>query len=179
MAAFIAWLLVLMICSLGRASGRRPGLATAAGVLAVSLFTYSCAGGYTGTNPPPASQTLLSVALNPSSVTGGSSSTGTVTLSGAAYSPVMVNLTSSASAATVPASVTVAAGASSANFTVSTSAVTAGTPVTITASYGGAAKTAPLTVTPATGTPAGTYTLTVTGTSGNLSHSTTVQVKVN
>src|SRR5216684_2550577 len=48
LAAFIAWLLVLMICSLGRASGRRPGLATAAGVLAVSLFTYSCAGGYTG-----------------------------------------------------------------------------------------------------------------------------------
>jgi len=179
LAAFIAWLLVLMICSLGRASCRRPGLATAAGVLAVSLFTYSCAGGYTGTNPPPASQTLLSVALNPSSVTGGSSSTGTVTLSGAAYSAVMVNLTSSASAATVPASVTVAAGASSANFTVGTSAVTASTPVTITASYGGAAKTTPLTVTPATGTPAGTYTLTVTGTSGNLSHSTTVQVKVN
>ena len=179
LAAFIAWLLVLMICSLGRASCRRPGLATAAGVLAVSLFTYSCAGGYTGTNPPPASQTLLSVALNPSSVTGGSSSTSTVTLSGAAYSAVMVNLTSSASAATVPASVTVAAGASSANFTVGTSAVTASTPVTITASYGGAAKTTPLTVTPATGTPAGTYTLTVTGTSGNLSHSTTVQLKVN
>src|SRR6267154_1264859 len=104
LAAFIAWLLVLMICSLRRASCRRPGLATAVGVLAVSLFTYSCAGGYTGTNPPPASQTLLSVALNPSSVTGGSSSTGTVTLSGAAYSAVMVNLTSSASAATVPAS---------------------------------------------------------------------------
>src|SRR2546425_8634907 len=49
--ALFAWLAVLLtLCSLGRASLQRPGLATAAGVLAVSLCTYSCAGGY---NKPP------------------------------------------------------------------------------------------------------------------------------
>jgi len=175
------WLvLFVMICSLSRAPRLRPGLA-AAGVLVVSLFTYSCTGGYTNSNPPPPPQALSSVVLNPSSVTSGSSSTGIVTLSGAAYTAATVNLTSNASAATVPASVTVAAGASSANFTVTTSTVTASTPVTISASYGGDTKTASLTVNPTStaGTPAGTYTLTVTGTSGNLSHSTAVQVTVN
>jgi trimeric autotransporter adhesin len=113
------------------------------------------------------------------SVTGGSPSTGTVTLSGPAPSGgAAVDLSSSSSAATVPANVTVAYGASSTNFTVSTSAVTVSTPVNISALYAGVIKTAPLTVAPP-GTAAGTYTLTITGTSGNLSHSTTVQVIVN
>jgi hypothetical protein len=172
---FAGLAVMLIVCSLARASWQRPGLAAAAGVLAVSLCTYSC-GGYG--NPPPGSATLSSVGVNPSSVTGGSPSTGTVTLSGpAATYGAIVDLSSSASAATVPASVTVAAGASSANFTVNTSAVTTSTTVTITGSYAGVSKTAMLTVKP--GTPAGTYTLTITGTSGNLSHATTVQVTVN
>ena len=173
-----AWVVVfLIVCGLGRASRQMSGLAAAAGVLAVSLCTYSC-GGYG--NPLPGSPTLSSVGLNPTSVTGGSSSTGTVTLDGPAPSyGAVVSLSSSASAATVPASVTVASGATSATFTVNTTAVTASTPVTITASYGGAMKTASLTVNPPSGTPAGTYTLTVTGTSGNVSHSTTVKVTVN
>jgi len=180
LAVLVAWLAVLMASgNLGRTSRWRPALAAAAGVLAVSLCTYAC-GGYGNGNPPPGSATLSSVGVNPATVTGGSSSTGTVTLSGPASGyGVTVNLSSSAPAATVPASVTVAAGASSANFTATTSAVTASTPVTITASYGGTMKTASLTVNPPTGTPAGTYTLTITGTSGNLSHSTMVQVTVN
>src|SRR5216684_4014650 len=173
-----AWAVVfLIVCGLGRASRQMSGLAAAAGVLAVSLCTYSC-GGYG--NPSPGSPTLSSVGLNPTSVTGGSSSTGTVTLDGPAPSyGAVVSLSSSASAATVPASVTVASGATSATFTVNTTAVTASTPVTVTATYGGAMKTASLTVNPPSGTPAGTYTLTITGTSGNVSHSTTVKVTVN
>jgi subtilase family protein len=145
-AALFALLVVLLtLCALSRAPRRRPGLAAAAGVLVVSLCTYSC--GQFGN--PPGSPTLSSIGLNPTSVTGGSPSTGTVTLSGAAASGgATVYLSSSASAATVPASVTVADGASSANFTVSTSAVSASTPVTITASYAGATKTASLTVGP-------------------------------
>jgi hypothetical protein len=176
---FAGLAVMLIVCSLGRASWQRPGLAAAAGVLAVSLCTYSC-GGYGG-NPPPGSPTLSSVGVNPSSVTGASSSTGTVTLSGPAPTyGATVNLSSSASAATVPSSVTVANGATSANFTVNTSAVTTSTSVTISALYAGVTKTASLTVNPSSGgTPAGTYTLTITGTSGNLSHATTVQVTVN
>jgi subtilase family protein len=172
-------LAAVMFWSLNRTYHRRPGLATAAGILAVSLCSYSCGTGY---GPTPGSPTLSSVALNPASVNGGSSSSGTVTLSGPAPGGgAVVYLTSNATTAMVPASVTVASSAATANFTVSTSAVSSSTPVTISASYAGATKTASLTVTPAAapGTPAGTYTLTITGTSGNLSHATTVQVTVN
>jgi trimeric autotransporter adhesin len=86
-------------------------------------------------------------------VTGGSASTGTVTLSGAAPTGgITVALQSSnTGAATVPASVTVAAGASSAPFTVTTSAVTAVTTVTITGSFNGGTQTATLTVNPPSG----------------------------
>src|SRR6266513_2348512 len=136
LVACFAWLAVpAMLWTFSRASRpRRPGLAATAGLLAVSLCTYSC-GGY-GTPPQPISPTLSSVALNPTTVNGGSSSTGTLTLSGPAPAGgAAVTLSSSTSTATVPGSVTVAAGASSATFTVTTSAVTTSTPVTISASY--------------------------------------------
>jgi hypothetical protein len=99
----------------------------------------------------PAPTSLSSLSLNPTSVTGGSSSTGTVTLSGPAPAGgAQVTLSSSnTTAARVPSGVTVAAGATSATFVVSTSAVTASTTVTISGSYGGATRSASLTVTPA------------------------------
>src|SRR6266446_1574338 len=98
----------------------------------------------------PASVSLSSISLNPPSVTGGNSSTGTVTLSAPAPTGgAQVALSSSnTTAATVPSNVTVAAGATSASFTVSTSAVSASTTVTISATYAGATRSASLTVTP-------------------------------
>ena len=60
---------------------------------------------------------MSSVSLNPTSVTGGASSTGTVTLSSAAPAggAVVTLGSSNTAAATVPGSVTVAAGATSAH----------------------------------------------------------------
>jgi hypothetical protein len=144
---FAGLAVLLLFCTLSRALPKRPGLAAAAGLLALSLFTYACGGSYSGPRGPAA---LSSVALNPTSVTGGSPSTGTVTLSGPAPSGgAAVSLWSdNTAAATVPASVTVAAGASSATFTMGTSAVTTSTPVTISALYASVTKTAPLTVLP-------------------------------
>src|SRR5260370_35933989 len=102
---------------------------------------------------PPAPPTISrsSLSLNPTSITGGNSSTGTVTLSGPAPAGgVQVALSSSnAAAASVPSSVTVAAGATSAIFTVSTTAVASQTAVTISATYSGVIKSASLTVKPA------------------------------
>src|SRR6266481_2211472 len=147
-ACFAGLAVLLLFCTLSRALPKRPGLAAATGLFALSLFSYACGGG--GYGGPPGSPTLSSMALNPMSVTGGSTSTGTVTLSGPAPSGgVAVSLSSgNTAAATVPASVTVAAGASSATFTVSTSAVTSSTAVTISAMYAGVTKMASLSVAP-------------------------------
>jgi outer membrane protein assembly factor BamB len=93
--------------------------------------------------------TVASVTLNPTSVQGGTSSTGTVTLSGKAPAGgAAVSLSSNNAAAQVPPSVTVTAGATTATFTVTTSAVLSSTSVTITGMYG-TSQNAILTVTPA------------------------------
>src|SRR4029077_11253655 len=77
--------------------------------------------------------TLASVTLNPTSVQGGISSTGTVMLSGKAPSGgAAVSLSSRNPGAQVPASVTVTAGATTATFTVTTSTVLNSTSATIT-----------------------------------------------
>ncbi|MCL6535801.1 MAG: S8 family peptidase [Armatimonadetes bacterium] len=98
----------------------------------------------------PTQPSLNSLSLNPTSVVGGNSSTGTVTLTAPAPSGgFVVNLSSSnTNIATVPSTVTVPAGATSANFTVSTRAVSSATSVTITASAGSVSRTATLTVNP-------------------------------
>jgi photosystem II stability/assembly factor-like uncharacterized protein len=105
--------------------------------------------------PPPPAVALSSITLNPTSVTGGTASTGTVTLTAPApTSGVVVTLASSnTGVATVPASVTVAGGATTATFTVATKAVTASTSLTISGSYAGVTKGALLTVTPPASAP--------------------------
>ena len=81
------------------------------------------------TSPP-----VIGVSVSPASVTGGASSSGTVTLQSAAPSGgAVVQLFSSSAAASVPASVSVAAGAATATFPIATTSVSADTTVTITA----------------------------------------------
>ena len=120
---------------------------------------------------------LTSVSVLPTSVTGGTPSTGTVTLSGVVPTGASAQalLTSSnTAAATVPSSATVAAGASSVPFTVTTLSVAVVTSVTITAKYNGVTTTTPLTVNPAStgptvATPASANPSPVTGTTTALS----------
>lgn len=96
------------------------------------------------------SPSLSGISLNPSTVVGGNSSTGTVRLTAPAQSGgFTVQLSSSNSAvASVPASVTVPQGQTTATFTVTTARVTRSTTVTITASAGGVTRQATLTVNP-------------------------------
>lgn len=91
---------------------------------------------------------ISSLSLSPTSVLGGSPSTGTVTLTKAAPTGgAVVSLTSSnTAAATVPSSVTVPAGLKTTTFSATTYAVGASTSVTISASYSGGTKPATLTV---------------------------------
>jgi hypothetical protein len=90
---------------------------------------------------------LTSVAVIPSTLTGGQSAIGSVALTAPAPAGgVVVNISSAHPAATVPSSVTVPANAGSVNFTVNTNAVGATTIGNITANYGGVSKSATLTV---------------------------------
>ncbi|HKB10154.1 MAG TPA: hypothetical protein VKD69_05860, partial [Vicinamibacterales bacterium] len=104
---------------------------------AVSLSAaYGASAASLGLTVSPAAASmppLVNVTLSPAAVTGGSSSTGTVTLQSAAPGGgAAVQLFSSSGAAAVPASVTVQGGATSATFPITTTSVTADTAVTIT-----------------------------------------------
>jgi hypothetical protein len=103
----------------------------------------------TGGAPP--SLGVASLSLNPATVTGGNSSTGTVTLTAVAQASTTVAITSNNPAATVPASVTVPAGSQSRTFSISTTQVPATTTAVITASLNGTSRTATLTINPAAG----------------------------
>jgi hypothetical protein len=95
--------------------------------------------------------TVSALSVSPPSVTGGVSSTGTVTLTGpAGTGGVTVKLASTSTSATVPATLFIPAGASTGTFSISTLAVSSSLAVTISASQGGNTATAALTLLPAT-----------------------------
>ena len=96
---------------------------------------------------PESAVQLQSLTISPTSVLGGSSATGTVTLSAPAPAGgVTVQLRSSSNRAQVPSTVTIPAGATSANFTIRTTAGGLVTTVTITATYNGVSRSAQLTI---------------------------------
>jgi hypothetical protein len=105
---------------------------------------------------------VLSVVLNPASVTGGQPATATVTLDGktpstgsvpvtlsAAVTNLTLSSTSSAATVSVPPSVTVNAGASSATFAVTTTAVSNPASASVTASLGRSASASLIIAAPA------------------------------
>jgi len=94
-------------------------------------------------NPP----ILQSVGFSPSSVIGGMSSTGTVTLNEpASVGGIKVSLSSSVTAAAVPKTVTVLAGKLSATFIAKTVAVNVQTLASVTAAFGYISQTGTLTI---------------------------------
>ncbi|PYR02751.1 MAG: hypothetical protein DMG00_28170, partial [Acidobacteria bacterium] len=116
--------------------------------------------------PPPPAATLSAFSVSPTSVVGGASATGTVTLASAAPAGgTVVSLSSNQpGAASVPASVTVTAGATKATFAITTFA-SAGTTVQLAATLGSTTLFAALGVTQGSAPPppsSGTATLTVT-----------------
>ncbi|HZU08340.1 MAG TPA: DUF2341 domain-containing protein [Pseudacidobacterium sp.] len=92
---------------------------------------------------------ISSLTVSPSSVLGGATSQGTVTLAIAAPAGgATVSLSSSVSSASVPASVTVPAGGTTATFTVTTTSVATVTSAKISATYGSSGQTTTLTINP-------------------------------
>ncbi len=93
---------------------------------------------------------LSSLSLNPTSVVGGNSSQGTVTLTGVAPSGgTQVSLsTNSPTLTTLPGSVTIPGGSSSAQFTINTSSVASTTTVQISALFRSVTKSANLQLNP-------------------------------
>jgi hypothetical protein len=100
----------------------------------------------TGGVPP--SLGVASLSLNPTTVTGGNSSTATVTLTAVAQASTTVAITSNNAAAIVPTSVVVPAGSSSRTFTIGTTQVPATTSAIITASLNNTSRSATLTINP-------------------------------
>jgi hypothetical protein len=90
---------------------------------------------------------LSAISLSTSSVVGGNTVTGTVTLTAAAPAGGAVVSLSAGDPVTVPSSVTVPAGSANATFTISTRAVGGTISGTISGSYGGASASAVLSVT--------------------------------
>jgi hypothetical protein len=92
---------------------------------------------------------LAQITLDTTSLMGGESARGTVTLTAAAPAAgVVVALSSNSPSANVPGTVAVAAGATSATFTVATQAVQSTTDVTIVASLDSVSRPITLTLTP-------------------------------
>jgi IPT/TIG domain-containing protein/putative pyrroloquinoline-quinone-binding quinoprotein len=116
----------------------------------VVAITGSYAGVSKSANITVTPPTVASLSLSPTTVKGGSSSTGKVTINGPAPAGgLLISLSSSnASLVTVPSSVTVAARATSATFTAQTKAPLTTTAVTISATKGSIVRRATLTVTP-------------------------------
>jgi hypothetical protein len=143
------------------------------GALTASDFEVIALGWKPSTGPA----VLSAVSVNPATVIGGASSTGTVSLSAAAPAGgATVSLSSSSGSAGVPPSVTVAAGAATATFPISTSAVANTVSAQITGLYGGVTRSAILTIDPPPAAALSSLTLNPTTISGGATSTGTVRL---
>lgn len=118
--------------------------ANAIETLTASLGSTSVSGSFTVMVP-----TLLTFTVSPTSVEGGGSSTGTITLSGTAGSSgVVVAISGGDASIGYPATVTISPGSSSVTFTISTSSVVASKTEQIVAKLASTTKSASLKLTP-------------------------------
>ncbi len=121
-----------------------PVAATTTGSMTIEVFGAKIKANITLTPPP-----IKSLTFKASSVVGGTSTTGTVTLDGqTAVSGDVVSLSSSSADVTVPVKVTVPFLSTSEPFQITTKKVTATTKVTITAKFGSSTVSQVLTLTP-------------------------------
>jgi N,N-dimethylformamidase beta subunit-like protein/List-Bact-rpt repeat protein len=119
------------------------GACSGTGACSVTMDAAKSVSATFNSNPPAA---LSSITVSPTSVIGGNSSTGTLTLTRAAVGNVVVTLSSNNASATVPPSVTVPQGATTASFSIGTTPVASSTVASISAVYNGVTKTATLTI---------------------------------
>ncbi len=132
-----------------------------------------------GYNPTVSVASLSSLSVSPSTVTGGQTTSGTVSLtSPAPAGGAIVTLSSANPAATVPSSITVPANATSIAFSINTSAVAATSIGNISASYNGVIKSASLTVNPVAAAALSTLTLSPTTVRGGVAARGTVTLTV-
>jgi len=80
---------------------------------------------------------IISLAISPATVAGGSDATGTATLNAPAPAGTSLTLSSDSTAVRIPAKISVTAGATTVTFPIKTTAVSALTTATITATYNG------------------------------------------
>jgi len=120
------------------------GACSGTGACSVTMDAAKSVNANFNSNPPAA---LSSITVSPTSVIGGNSSTGTLTLTGPATSNAVVTLSSNNASATAPSSVTVPQGATTASFSIGTTPVASSTVASISAVYNGVTKTATLTIT--------------------------------
>jgi hypothetical protein len=139
--------------TIGSANFTTAAVSTPTQVTIRATFGGSTQSAVLNVTPPAATApTLTAITLNPTTVTGGGSAQGTVTLSAPASAATTVSLSSSSAIASVPASVNIPAGSSSASFSVGTTSVASQASVTISAVLGGTTRSAALTINPATTT---------------------------
>lgn len=146
------------ICSLPSSvtisSGATSAQFTISTVVVTSVGTSTITASYAGASSATTltvTPLLSTLSLSPTSVVASQTSTGTVTLYGAAPSGgVVITVSSNATSVAAPAvaSVTVPAGSTSSTFTVNTSLVTANSTATISATDGNVTRTAALAVDP-------------------------------